>query len=257
MKVSIIQHNTIWQDVKANLDDLEQRIQKLSPDTELLLLAEMFTTGVTTDVEKVAETMSGSTVRRMMHWADKFQMAIAGSVIIKENGKFYNRFIFVTHEGTLNTYDKRHLFRLGGEDKVITAGTECNIINYKGWRIKPHICYDLRFPVWTRNTAEEEYDLLIYVSNWPKSRDFAYETLLKARAIENQTFVCACNRTGVDGNKIVYAGHSLVIDAKGNTLCDAESAECHITVDLSKEDLNRFRSRFPVIRDADNFSLTE
>ena len=253
MKVSILQYSTTWMNPKENLDYIESKLTDLSKSSDLLILSEMFTTGVSTDVVNIAETMEGLTVQTLKQWASAYDMAICGSVLIQEEGKYYNRFIFVKPDGQVHTYDKRHRFTMGGEHKVITAGKRCDIIVYKGWRIKPQVCYDLRFPVWSRNT--ENYDLLIYVSNWPKARDFAYETLLRARAIENQCFVCACNRTGVDGNNIVYNGNSLIIDAKGHTLADAENNEMTLNHELSKVDLEKFRSRFPVLEDGDDFEL--
>lgn len=255
MKISILQYDTKWQDAKANLQYLDEKIAQLDTTVELVILSEMFTTGVTTDADKVSEKMNGTAIQKMLSWAKEYQIAICGSLLIEEKGKYYNRFIFVTPEQKVNTYDKRHLFRLGGEDKVIEPGKKCDIITYKGWKIKPQICYDLRFPIWSRNTKEDQYDILIYVSNWPKSRNLAYESLLRARALENQVYVCACNRIGVDGSKIVYSGSSMIIDAKGQTLADAESKECSITTDLSKDELNTFRSRFPVLNDGDVFSI--
>ena len=253
MKVSILQYNISWKNPEENLSYIELQLAQVPDETDLFILPEMFTTGVTTDVVEVGESMGGLTLLILKRWAAKYNLAICGSLMILENGNYYNRFVFVHPEGKVDIYDKRHLFILGGEDKVCKAGTACDIIEYRGWRIKPQICYDLRFPVWSRNT--ENYDLLIYVSNWPKARDFAYETLLRARAIENQCLVCACNRIGVDGSKIVYDGNSLIIDAKGITLADAKDREITLNYDLSMADLKKFRSRFPVLEDGDEFNL--
>lgn len=254
MQVNIIQCNISWQDAEANLAYIESKLNELEPGADLVVLAEMFTTGVTTKVENIAESMQGTTVTTLKKWAKQYDLALCGSILIEENGKYYNRFIFITPEGEVNTYDKRHLFKLGGEHKVLEAGCRCDIIEYRGWRIKPQICYDLRFPVWSRNT--DKYDVLIYVANWPKSRDYAYQTLLKARAIENQAYVCACNRIGVDGNKIVYAGGSMVIDAKGNTQADAADQEMVLTTELSRKNLDIFRERFTVLDDGDEFAVS-
>lgn len=254
MQVNIIQCNISWQDADANLAYIESKLNELDSNADLVILAEMFTTGVTTKVENIAESMQGTTVTTLKTWAKQYNVALCGSILIMENGKYYNRFVFVTPENDVHTYDKRHLFKLGGEHKVLEAGSSCDIIKYRGWRIKPQICYDLRFPVWSRNT--EKYDVLIYVANWPKSRDFAYHTLLKARAIENQAYVCACNRIGVDGNKIVYAGGSMVVDAKGNTLADAEDHEMMLSTELSRKNLDVFRERFTVLDDGDDFSIS-
>lgn len=253
MKISILQYNISWKNPEENLSYIQLQLAQVPDETDLLILPEMFTTGVTTDVMEVKESMGGLTLATLKRWTAKYKLAICGSLIISENGNYYNRFVFVHPEGKVDVYDKRHLFVLGGEDKVCKAGSSCEIIEYRGWRIKPQVCYDLRFPVWSRNT--ENYDLLIYVSNWPKARDFAYETLLRARAIENQCFVCACNRIGVDGSKIVYNGNSLIIDSKGNTLADAKNHEMNLNYDLSLEDIKNFRSRFPVLEGGDRFDI--
>lgn len=253
MKVALIQYDITWLDAAKNLAYISRKLETLAADTDLVILPEMFTTGVTILVDKASEKMDGTAVEEMKYWAQKYQIAVCGSLLIEEEGKYYNRFIFVHPDTTIEYYDKRHLFRLGGEDKVCTPGKSCPIFAYKGWRIKPQVCYDLRFPVWSRNT--ELYDLLIYVSNWPKARDYSYTTLLHARAIENQCYVCACNRIGVDGSRIVYDGNSLVVDAKGATLADAQDNEEILCFDLSKEDLDKFRSRFPVLDDGDGFEF--
>jgi len=253
MKVSILQYNISWKNPEENLAYIHLQLEQMPEGTDLIILPEMFNTGVTTDVEEVGETMGGLTIATLKRWTSKYNMAICGSLMIHEDGNYYNRFVFVHPEGKVEVYDKRHLFILGGEDKVCTPGKSCDIIEYRGWRIKAQVCYDLRFPVWSRNT--ENYDLLIYVSNWPKARDFVYETLIRARAIENQCIVCACNRIGVDGSKIVYNGNSLIIDAKGQTLADAKDHEISLNYDLDKADLERFRSRFPVLEDGDEFKV--
>lgn len=253
MKVSILQYDIAWLAPQENLTYIEGKLRGLPMNTDLVILPEMFPTGVTTAVEGNAETMSGPSVSFMKKWAEYYGFAMCGSILILEDNKYYNRFVFVTPEGQVHTYDKRHRFTLGGEHLVVEAGQSCEIIEYKGWRIKPQICYDLRFPVWSRNT--ENYDLLIYVANWPKARDFAYETLIRARAIENQCYVCACNRIGVDGSKIVYNGNSLVIDARGLTLDDAKSEETIINTYLDKAELEKFRRRFTVLEDGDSFEI--
>jgi omega-amidase len=253
LNVSILQYDIAWKDNDANLRYIIQKMPELPTNTDVLILPEMFNTGVTTDVEEVHETMWGVCITTLKSEAHRFNIAICGSILIQEENKFYNRFVFITPEGEMFQYDKRHLFNLGGEHLVCERGTDNIVFEYKGWRIKPQICYDLRFPVWSRNS--EKYDLLIYVSNWPKSRGFAYTSLLKARAIENQSYLCACNRIGTDGNKIVYNGSSCVIDAKGDTLGDAEEKELLLNVSLSKEELIKFRERFPVLEDRDDFEI--
>jgi omega-amidase len=253
MKVSILQYDNAWKDSEKNLTYVKEKLAELPKGTELLILSEMFTTGFTNDVKEVAETMSGLTLSSLKKWAIEYDLAICGSVLIEENGKYYNRFVFVKPDGEVATYDKRHLFTMGGEDKTFTAGDTCETIEYKGWKIKPQVCYDLRFPVWSRNT--DNYDLLIYVSNWPKARQKPYEILLHARAIENQCYVCASNRIGVDGNNIPYYGNSLIIDAKGKTLASAEDEEMVLSFDLSKDELDSFRAKFPVLGDGDSFEV--
>ncbi len=253
MNVSVIQYDIAWQNPAKNLTYLKSKLRGLPMNTDLVILPEMFQSGVTTEVETNYETMDGPSVTFMKEQALMYNFAICGSILIKEKEKYYNRFVFVSPEGEIYIYDKRHRFTLGGEHKVVEAGQNNIIIDYKGWRIKPQICYDLRFPVWSRNV--ENYDLLIYVANWPKARDFAYETLIRARAIENQSFVCACNRIGVDGSKIVYNGNSLVINARGETMEDAKSKETIINTYLDKDDLEKFRRRFSVLEDGDSFEI--
>ena len=253
MNVSILQYDIAWLNPEKNHRYIEAKLRTLPMNTDLLILPEMFPTGVTTKVEDNYELMEGPSLLFMKEQAENYGFAICGSILIRENDKYYNRFVFVTPEGLVHTYDKRHRFTLGGEHKVVEAGTRCDIIEYRGWRIKPQVCYDLRFPVWSRNV--ENYDLLIYVANWPKARDFAYETLIRARAIENQCYVCACNRIGVDGSKIVYDGKSMVIDARGQTMEDAQDHETVINTYLDKADLDKFRQRFTVLEDGDNFEL--
>lgn len=255
MHVSILQYPIVWMSPQENLAYIDRQLSELTPETDLFILPEMFTTGVSNKVAHIAETMTGLTLSTLKQWAASYRLAICGSLLIQENRHYYNRFVFVKPDGEVNTYDKRHLFTLGGEHETVTAGKTCPIIHYKSWRVKPQVCYDLRFPVWSRNT--ENYDLLIYVANWPKSRSFIYSTLLRARAMENQCYVCACNRTGVDGNKIVYNGNSLIINAHGESLADAREQEVLISCELSKAELEKYRSRFPVLNDGDAFRLEE
>ena len=253
MKISILQYKIAWLNPKKNLDYIDENLKSLDSKTDLVILPEMFATGFTSEVETCFETMDGAVISFLKERAATYDIAICGSLLIKENEKYYNRFVFVKPNGEIQTYDKRHCFTYSGEDKIITAGKENIIIEYKGWRIKPMICYDLRFPVWSRNT--ENYDILIYVANWPKARYFAYRTLITARAIENQCYVCACNCVGTDGNNILYDGNSMIIDAKGQTVADAESLENVISAELDKESLEKFRLKFPVLKDGDDFLL--
>jgi predicted amidohydrolase len=203
---------------------------------------------------KLAEEMNGHTVSWMKKKAAEHRVALCGSLIIQENGNFYNRLLFAEPSGEIHSYDKRHLFTMGNENEFFSNGTERLIVNYKGWRIFPLICYDLRFPVWARN--RNEYDLLFYSANWPKSRVLVWETLLKARAIENQCYTAGANRIGVDGNGIEYSGNSQVIDPKGIVMAESKDyTESIIEATLSRNDLLKFRAAFPVLDDGDDFHL--
>lgn len=253
MKISIYQYSIVWESPQENLVKVEAQLALMPENTDILMLPEMFNTGFSNRAEALAETMDGRTITQVKKWAATFDTAICGSLIIKENDKYYNRFVFVTPEQDVFTYDKRHLFSMGDEDAIFTAGQSCEIINYKGWKIKPQVCYDLRFPVWSRNT--EDYDLLIYVANWPEPRHQVFETLLHARALENQCYVCASNRTGIDGKSLPYIGESLIIDAKGKDVVSAGDQEALISATLSKDELEKFRIRFPVLGDGDRFEI--
>lgn len=254
--ISFIQSPLVWENPNANRTFFEKQIAKMKK-SDLILLPEMFTSGFTMNTQLVAETMDGETVRWMRALAKKIKAAICGSVVISENKKFYNRFIWVSPNGELFTYDKRHLFSMAEEHKNYSAGTEKIIIHYKGWKICPLICYDLRFPVWSRN-VNNTYDLLLYTANWPKPRVEAWSKLLEARAIENQCYVMGVNRTGKDGLKKKYTGHSAVIDPKGKKISKTKpnqlSAE---TVKISLKELNDYRKKFPLTSDADRFELRD
>jgi predicted amidohydrolase len=222
---------------------------------DIILLPEMFTSGFTMNPTKVAESMQGETVAWMKESASKKQAAITGSLVVEENGYYYNRLLFVHPDGVVESYDKRHTFTLAGENEVYSAGTQKLIVNYKGWKICPLICYDLRFPVWARNV--ENYDVLIYVANWPKVRIAAWDALLKARAIENMSYCIGVNRVGLDGNNHEYSGHSAAYDVLGNRLdsipVEKEAIEI---VTLNKRDLETYRMKLNFLEDRDEFSLT-
>jgi predicted amidohydrolase len=222
---------------------------------DIILLPEMFTSGFTMNPTKVAESMQGETVAWMKESASKKQAAITGSLVVEENGFYYNRLLFVHPDGVVESYDKRHTFTLAGENEVYSAGTQKLIVNYKGWKICPLICYDLRFPVWARNV--ENYDVLIYVANWPKVRIAAWDALLKARAIENMSYCIGVNRVGLDGNNHEYSGHSAAYDVLGKRLdtipTDKEAIEI---VTLNKKDLEIYRMKLNFLEDRDEFSLT-
>jgi omega-amidase len=216
-------------------------------------LPEMFSSGFTMNPKMVAEKMDGETISWLQHLAKAKNCAITGSLVIEESGNFYNRLVFVFPNGEIKTYDKRHLFTLAGEDKVYTAGTEKLIVEYKGFKICPLICYDLRFPVFARNV--ENYDLLIYVANWPKPRVNAWDILLKARAVENMSYVIGVNRIGNDKNNLEYVGHSQAVDFLGNYLAEPKENEGIFIVELDKEKLLETRSKLAFLEDKDNFEL--
>jgi omega-amidase len=250
ISVSLIQHNIDWENKESNLDFYQTQIDKIET-TDLIILPEMFTTGFTMDPKPFAESMNGPTIQWMKSNASKMNSAICGSIIIEEEGKYFNRFIWVNPDGSIHQYDKRHLF--SGEDKNYTPGNKKVIIEYKGWKICPLICYDLRFPVWSRNT--EDYDLLIYVANWPDKRKSAWKSLLVARAIENQCYVIGVNRVGRD-SKNYYSGDSSLINALGEVLYINSHIEEVYSTTISKYDLTKVRNLFPFLKDKDNFNFS-
>lgn len=256
LKITLIQSNLVWEDPISNLKNFGQRLNAISNDVDLVVLPEMFSTGFTMNPEKIAETMQGTTVRWMKDFAINKNKAICGSVVIKEHDNYYNRFVFVHPDGFIDTYDKRHTFTLAGEDKVYKAGDLKKIIEYKGWKICPLICYDLRFPVWARNI--EDYDLLIYVANWPKPRINAWDTLLQGRAIENMAYCVGVNRVGTDANNLEYNGHSAVYDGLGHSLLTFEDNEEGVKyAELEMEHLKGIRNNLRFLDDRDHFSLIE
>lgn len=254
LNISLIQTDIIWHDITGNLKQLTSKVDGISDGTDLIVLPEMFTTGFSMSPETISETMSGSAVRWMKKMAKSKSAAITGSLIIQENGHYFNRFLFVFPSGEIEYYDKRHLFSLAGEHEVYKQGSEKRIVNYKGWKICPLICYDLRFPVWSRNT--EAYDLLIYVANWPKPRIHAWDTLLQARAIENMCYSIGVNRVGKDDNDLEYIGHSSVYNSLGETISEKISiSEAIITVEIQKDHLTTTRSKLNFLGDRDDFSI--
>jgi predicted amidohydrolase len=250
INITIIQSNIIWEDKDSNLKNYQSKIDNIESD--LIILPEMFTTGFTMNPKSLAETMSGETVQWMKENASKMNSAICGSIIIQEDSKYFNRFIWINPDGSIHHYDKRHLFSFAGEDKNYTPGNEKLIIEYKGWKICPLICYDLRFPVWSRNS--EDYDLLIYVANWPTKRKLAWKSLLVARAIENQCYVIGVNRVGYDENNY-YSGESKLVNALGETLYANSHVEDIYTTTISKYELNKVRTQLPFLNDKDNFKI--
>ncbi len=254
LKVALIQTDLIWENPEKNRENFSKKFKNLSEDVDLTILPEMFTSGFTMNAKAIAETMQGDTVTWMQQMASKHNTAIVGSIVVTEDNKFYNRLLFVTPNGTLQYYDKRHTFTLAGEDKVYSTGIKKLIIDYKGWKICPLICYDLRFPVWSRNT--EDYDVLLYVANWPKPRIAAWDALLKARAIENMSYCIGVNRVGIDGLNIEYSGNSAVYDLFGNEISNVEVHKEQIEIiTLQKEHITRYREKLKFLDDSDDFTV--
>ena len=255
LKISIVQTDIAWENKQENLRMLREKLHALRGTTEIVVLPEMFSTGFTMKSRELAEPVSGITVRILKELAADFQLALCGSFICSERSNYYNRAFFITPEGEEFYYDKRHLFRMGNEAEYFSAGNNKLIISYRGWNICLLVCYDLRFPVWSRN-VNNEYDLLIYMASWPQARRLAWDTLLCARALENMCYVCGVNRIGVDGNKLIYNGGSVVFSAIGEVLASVPDGEEGIeTVSLSLISLQQLRDKFPVWKDADAFRL--
>ncbi|MCW5518341.1 amidohydrolase [Aureitalea sp. L0-47] len=252
--ISIIQPDLHWEDAVANRSSLEQSMLSINDSTHLVILPEMFTTGFSMDAKNLAEEHEGETLGWMQNMAGKMNSAITGSIIVKEKGKYFNRLYFVFPDGSYDWYDKKHTFTLAGEHRTYTAGKKKLIIDYHGWKICPLICYDLRFPVWARNT--EDYDLLIYVANWPKKRIAAWDALLRARAIENMSYCVGVNRVGLDGNDHEYVGHSAVYNVLGDHISKSQFEKEFIdTVSLSKEHIVTTRKHLQFLNDRDAFNL--
>ena len=255
LRITPIQTDIIWENRLANLCKQEKNLEMLKEKTDLVILPEMFTTGFSMNCHHLADTEDGETVSRLKQWAATYQFAIAGSFICSQNQKYYNRGFFVTPDQNIIFYDKRHLFRMERENEHFTPGKQRTVVSYKGWNIGLSICYDLRFPIWLRND-NARYDLLIIPACWPQSRISVWDILLRARAIENQAYICGVNRIGKDLEGIHYSGHSAVIDPKGEILLSAcEETETNQTIILSAKNLISIRQKFPVLQDADTFSI--
>ncbi|HMJ47191.1 MAG TPA: amidohydrolase [Ferruginibacter sp.] len=264
LTISTIQTNLLWEERSANLRLLEQKIAAIPEKTEIVVLPEMFSTGFSMQTKLLAETMEGETVQWMKRVSRENGIILTGSVIIEEGGNYYNRLIWMLPNGEYGHYDKRHLFAYAEEDKHYSPGNKRLIASVKGWKINLLVCYDLRFPVWARQAppssgrgegGEVEYDVLIYVANWPERRSHAWKTLLCARAIENQCYVVGVNRVGTDGNNIYYSGNSLIIDPMGQVLYHMADEEDVFTITLQKEKLEEVRSKFPFWKDSDDFRI--
>jgi len=254
LRVTFLQSDLIWEDISANLNAFTIKLNHLKQAADVIVLPEMFTTGFSMNPEKLAEKMTGKSVTWMRKKAKKLDALVIGSLIIEDEGCYYNRLIAAFPNATVQYYDKHHLFTLSGEHRVYTAGEKRLEFNYKGWHICPLVCYDLRFPVWARNTTN--YDLLIYIASWPKPRIDAWDTLLKARAIENMSYTIGVNRIGTDGNNLEYCGHSAVYDALGENIASTkENEEAILNISLNKKELKSIRKKFNFLEDRDCFEL--
>lgn len=260
LKVTLIQSDLRWEEIDANLSMFEEKIWQIGESTDVIILPEMFTTGFSMNAPALSEIMGLRTTRWMRQMADQTGALILGSFITEVYERYFNRLVWMEPGGTIRTYDKRHLFRMGEEHQVYSPGESLLIGTWKDWRICPLICYDLRFPVWSRNQWNPSlnsmsYDLLVYVANWPMVRSQAWETLLHARAIENLSYVAGVNRVGIDGNSIEYNGKSSLIGPAGETLFAIENTEVVKTITLSANALQAYRERFPAFLDSDDFSF--
>ncbi len=255
----MVQPDLAWEDKAANLEMMERMITPLSTQTDIVILPEMFSTGFSMNPRQLAENMQGDVVQWMKVMAAKLRLILTGSIIIEEEGKYFNRLIWMQPDGNFGYYDKRHLFGFAGEDKEYSAGNKRLITSAKGWKFNLQVCYDLRFPVWARqggNSGEPEYDVLVYVANWPERRNHAWKTLLQARAIENQCYSIGVNRVGEDGNGIYHSGDSMVVDAMGEVLYTKKDVEDVFTITLEKEALESVRSKLPFLKDRDGFFIS-
>lgn len=258
---TIIQTNLHWEQKALNLQMLEEKINSIQPKTEIVILPEMFSTGFSMNPEKLAEEMDGETIKWMKRISFEKKIIITGSIIVSENGNYYNRLVWMLPNGQMGLYDKKHLFAYANEDQYYTSGNKRLIASVKGWKINLQICYDLRFPVWSRQCKKEdetlEYGVLIYIANWPEKRSHAWKTLLQARAIENQCFCIGVNRVGNDGNDIYYSGDSMIVNPLGEALYHKTHEEDIYTITLQREELEKIRQKMPFWRDADPFKIIQ
>lgn len=254
MKIALIQTTLAWENPAQNILNLTQKINTITENIDLIVLPEMFTSGFTMHPKNVAQTMDGEALSWLKKTAQEKNCALTGSLVIEENKQYFNRLVFVFPNGEVQYYDKKHLFTLAGEDQAYTAGTQKLIVEYKGFKICPLICYDLRFPVFARNV--ETYDLLIYVANWPRPRINAWDILLKARAVENMSFVVGVNRVGTDHNNLEYVGHSQAIDFLGNYIQEPQETEGVFIVELDKNQLIETRKKLAFLDDRDAFNIS-
>jgi len=255
MRISLIQPDTVWENKTENLRNIDSLISPLYNKTDIVILPEMFNTGFSMDPVRLAEMAGHETFNWMRDRAEKGNFGLCGSFMVSENGRYYNRFVFVSPEKAVWHYDKRHLFRMAGEHKYFSPGKKRVVFSFRDVRICPLVCYDLRFPVWSRN--RNDTDLIIYSANWPEARKSAWTSLIKARAIENQCFVAGVNRVGTDGKGMLYCGDSMLINYLGEAIADAGArGETSVTGEINMNELSEFRSKFPFLNDADDFIVT-
>mgnify|MGYP003327580019 FL=1 len=262
LNITTIQTDLFWEDKVSNLNNLESKIKSIKEKKEIVVLPEMFSTGFSMDTQNLAEPMNGFSVEWMKRVSRENKIILTGSLMIKENDSCFNRLIWMMPNGSMGYYDKRHLFGYGDEDKYFKSGNQRLIASVNGWKINLQICYDLRFPVWARQQSQNideqftpEYDILIYVANWPERRSHAWKTLLCARAMENQCYVVGVNRVGKDGNGIHHSGDSMIIDPLGEVFYHMSDTEDIFTISLRNEDLNEKRNHFPFLKDGDYFKI--
>jgi len=257
LKITTYQGYLFWENPDKNLQNISLRLSGLRTNTDLIVLPEMFNTGFTMNAAGLAEPMNGKTMQWMESTAKKYECVVTGSLIINEDGKYYNRLIWMQPDGHYQYYDKRHLFALGKEHTTYTAGKKKLLVELKGWTICPMICYDLRFPVWMRNNPDHPYDLLLIVANWPERRSLHWRTLIPARAVENQAYVIGVNRVGHDGNEVYHSGDSTCIDPNGNVVYYKRDEEDVYTFTINADELTKTRRALPFLKDADGFHLDE
>lgn len=256
LKITLFQGYLFWENIDKNLQNITLRLANIREKTDLIILPEMFNTGFTMNAEALAEPMNGKTMLWMHKISKEYDCVVTGSLIIKEGGHYYNRLIWMRPDGKYQCYDKRHLFRLGKEDHTYTPGNKKLIVELKGWKICPVICYDLRFPVWLRN-VHDTYDVLIVVANWPERRASHWKTLLPARAVENQTYVIGVNRVGHDGNEIYHSGDSTCITPNGNAIYYKRDEEDLYTFSIVPDEVTKTRRALPFLKDADDFTIND
>ena len=248
--MTLIQTEPVWEDIRGNLALFDEKINDISEKTDLIILPEMFTTGFSMNASSLSQDINGSSIKWLQKNSRQINADIVGSIIFENNGLYFNRLLWAKPDGRLFAYDKKHLFRFAGEEKVYSAGVVNITVELNGWKIRPFICYDLRFPAWTRN-INNQYDIAIFIANWPEKRSMHWKSLLQARAIENQCYVIGVNRVGLDGNGLFYSGDSSIIDPLGKIIFHRNDEECTFTTALSFNILEEYRKTFPAWMDSD------